>query len=51
MATITPNDVFSRFYIDSVKQATLSNAIELGFEYFKDLDSAQEWILNEEVAA
>jgi len=50
VATITPNDVFSRFYIDSVKQATISNDIKLDFEYFKDLNSAREWILKEELA-
>jgi len=49
IATISPNDVFSRFYIESVKQATISNSIDLEFQYFKDLNSAQSWVMNEEV--
>ena len=51
IAAISPNDVFSRFYIDNVKQASITNSIGVEFQYFKDLNSAQEWILNEEVPA
>ena len=49
LATVSPNDVFSRFYIDSVQQASIANGMELDFQYFKDLNSAQDWVLGEEV--
>lgn len=51
VAIIAPNDVFSRFYIESVKtgaQAGLSN-VELS--YFNDLISAQAWLVQEAVPA
>lgn len=49
VATITPNDVFSQFYIESVKSAVRINAMDLEFKYFQDLISAQAWTMNQEV--
>ncbi len=51
VATITPNDVFSKFYVESVKSGIFVNAIDLESNYFKDLTSAQEWVMKREVAA
>jgi hypothetical protein len=52
VAIVAPSDVFSRFYIESVKNGTNSTVTEGGeMQYFNDLISAQAWILNEEVAA
>lgn len=51
VATITPNDVFSKFYVESVKSGIFLNSINLEFSYFTDLISAQEWVMNQEVAA
>ncbi len=51
VATITPNDVFSKFYVESVKSGIFVNSIELEFSYFNDLVSAQEWVIKQEVAA
>ena len=49
VATITPNDVFSKFYIESVKNDEFIKAIDLEFQYFHDLISAQAWVMNKEV--
>lgn len=49
VATITPNDVFSKFYIESVKNDEFINSIDLEFQYFHDLISAQAWVMNQEV--
>lgn len=51
VATVTPNDVFSKFYIESVKNGALGNSLDLEFKYFNDLISAQAWVMNEEVPA
>lgn len=51
VATITPNDVFSKFYVESVKSGIFVNSIDLEFSYFQDLNSAQAWVLKQEVAA
>ena len=51
VAIVAPSDVFSRFYIESVKNGTSSTVTEGEMQYFNDLISAQAWILNEEVAA
>ena len=48
---ITPNDVFSRFYIESVKNGTQANTDEVELGYFNDLISGQAWLLNQEVTA
>ncbi len=49
VATIAPNDVFSRFYVESVKNDEFYHSIDLEFRYFPDLISAQSWILNREI--
>ncbi len=49
VATITPNDVFSRFYEERVKNGVGVNSIDLEFQYFQDLISAREWVMNQEV--
>jgi len=51
VATITPNDVFSMFYIESVKSAVIVNSLDLEFRYFQDLTSARTWAMEEEVPA
>jgi hypothetical protein len=51
VATITPNDVFSKFYVESVKSGIFVNSIELDFSYFQDLHSAREWVMKQEIAA
>lgn len=51
VGTISPNDVFSKFYVESVKNGILVNSIDLAFSYFNDLVSAQEWVLQQEIAA
>lgn len=51
VAIVAPSDVFSRFYIESVKNGTKSMVPSGDMKYFNDLISAQAWILNEEVAA
>ena len=48
---ITPNDVFSRFYIESVKNGTQANMDEIELGYFNDLISGQAWLMNQEVTA
>lgn len=49
VATITPNDVFSMFYIESVKSGVIVNSLKLDFRYFQDLPSARNWVMLEEV--
>ena len=49
VATITPNDVFSRFYEDNVKRGVGVNFIDLEFQYFHDLESAHAWLVCQEV--
>jgi len=51
IATITPNDIFSQFYIESVKNGALANLLNLEFKYFNNLISAQACVMNEEVPA
>lgn len=51
VATVAPNDVFSRFYIENVRNGVLVKGISLEFQYFTDLASAQTWVLKEEVPA
>lgn len=48
---IAPGDVFSKFYIESVKSGTQSAIMDLEIAYFSDLISAQSWMLNSEVLA
>lgn len=51
VAIIAPNDVFSRFYIESVKNGTQSVITDVELSYFNDLISAQAWLMQEEVPA
>ena len=51
VATIAPNDVFSRYYVDSIKNSDFSINTDLEFQYFHDLTSAKAWITGEEVPA
>ena len=51
VATIAPNDVFSRYYVDSIKNGDFSVNTDLKFQYFQDLISAKAWITGEEVPA
>jgi len=48
VAIVTPNDVFSTSYIDSIKKGTL--ALSLDFQAFNDLIMAKSWVLNEEIS-
>ena len=49
VGTITPNDVFSKFYVESIKNGVFINSIDLEFRYFQDLISAQAWVMQQEV--
>jgi hypothetical protein len=48
---VAPGDVFSRFYIESVKNGAQAYATDLELCYFLDLISAQAWLLNKELIA
>ncbi len=50
VAIVAPHDVFSRFYIESVKNGTESLTQELEMRYFNDLVTAQGWLINQAVA-
>jgi len=50
VAIVAPHDVFSRFYIESVKNGAEFVTQELEMRYFNDLISAQGWITNQAVA-
>jgi hypothetical protein len=49
VGTITPNDVFSNFYVESIKNGVFIDLINLEFRYFQDLISAQAWVMQQEV--
>ena len=49
VAIIAPSDVFSRFYVESVKTGAAIETLDIDFRYFQDLISAQAWMINEEV--
>ena len=49
IAVIAPKDVFSSFYVESVKNVAVKNSFNLKFKYLEDIDSARAWIMNEEV--
>lgn len=51
IAIIAPNDVFSRFYIESVKNGAQTGLIDIELSYFNDLISAQAWLIQEAVPA
>ena len=42
---IAPNDVFSKFYIESVKNGVQSDIADVELSYFNDLVSAQAWLM------
>jgi hypothetical protein len=46
---VAPGDVFSRFYIESVKNGAQAEACDVELCYFQDLISAQAWLINKEV--
>ena len=50
IALIAPNDVFSRFYVESVKNGVTEKEMNIGLQYFQDLISAQAWVLDQELA-
>ncbi len=43
---VAPGDVFSHFYIESVKNSTQSWAPDVEMCYFQDLISAQAWLID-----
>jgi hypothetical protein len=47
---IAPSDVFSRFYIESVKAGAMTITMNVEFCYFQDLISAQAWVMHKKVA-
>lgn len=49
VAIVAPGDVFSRFYIESVKSSAQSDDTDVELSYFQDLISAQAWLMNQEV--
>jgi hypothetical protein len=49
IAFVSPNDIFSKFYIDSIKTGALSKSINFEYGCFQNLISAQAWLLNEEM--
>ena len=51
VATIAPHDVFSRFYIEGLKDTASKNFPDMEFEYFEDLVSARNWVKRVEIAA
>lgn len=51
VGTVAPNDVFSRFYIEGLKDTASKSFPDMEFEYFEDIMSAQNWVKMEEIAA
>jgi len=49
VAIVAPGDVFSIFYIESVRNGTSDIVNDTELQYFNDLISAQAWLVNEEV--
>ena len=49
VGVIAPSDVFSRFYVESVRNGTQAGASDVELCYFQDLISAQAWLINKEV--
>ncbi|NJN28119.1 MAG: hypothetical protein HC819_20180 [Cyclobacteriaceae bacterium] len=47
IAIVAPNDVFSKFYIESVKNGVSEKCPALEFQYFQELISAQAWVLGQ----
>lgn len=51
VATVTPGDVFSKYYIETIRNSILFNSLDLEFNYFHDLITAQAWLLEKEIPA
>jgi hypothetical protein len=51
IATVTPGDVFSKFYIDSIQNGIMFNSLDMECNYFHDLITAQAWLLEKEIPA
>lgn len=51
VAAITPNDVFSRFYIESLKNGAIKRNLDIDFHCCHDLASAKEWLNSQMVPA
>ena len=51
LATVTSNDVFSRFYVEQIQNGHYATSNRVEFRYFNDLPSAQEWIGIQDIAA
>lgn len=51
IATVTPNDVFSKYYLESLKNAIIAKSLDLDIQFFDELISAQAWVMSEEVPA
>ncbi len=49
IALVAPNDVFSKFYVESVRNGVSDKGINLEFQYFQDLISSQAWVLDQEL--
>ena len=49
VAIVTPNDVFSKFYIENIKKGKVAHSLDIDFQDFNDLASARSWVMKEEV--
>ena len=47
VAIVTPIDVFSTIFIDSIKKGTHALSLNLDYRAFNDLVMAKSWVLNE----
>ena len=50
IAIIAPNDVFSTFYVESVKNSVAEKEMNIEFQYFQDLIASQAWVIDQELA-
>ena len=51
IAVVAPNDVFSKFYVESVRNGVAGKGLDFEFQYFQDLISAQGWLLKQVLVA
>lgn len=51
IATVTPGDVFSKYYIDCIRNGIMVHSLDVEFNYFHDLITAQAWLINSEIPA
>jgi hypothetical protein len=49
VATIAPDDIFKRFYVETVRDSSKQRNEAVEFQFFPDLISAQAWVLNKEI--